>query len=293
MTTTDSVLGLSEPVHRDAAGPTDPPWRDNAFFSFWDAANGLYGCAHVSTSPNSDGRRARCTLAVGGRSHEIVEDLAPDTFDSRSITFDLAGRLRVDAGDLQLDLCATPRFVVADYSAGRIVPGLVATAPLRHFQQGADVQGDIVVGDTKVALQGQGFRDRTWGFRDESQTWTEYIAVIGCFPGFDITFMKFKHLDGSIAVEGYQITDHLRRADEVRVTRNSSGLLSRLDVGFTDGGELVVEVTGRPSGFWVPLGPDGRCGPTMSSYDDFVPLATSTGERGFGMVEQGIVRTVF
>ena len=169
---TDVSGGLAEPVHAGAAGPGDPPWRDNAFVAFWDESSGLYGCAHVSTSPNSDGRRARCSVAAGGRSYEVVEDLAPDTFDSRSITLDLAGRLIVDSDDLRLDLRSTPRFAVADYSAGQIVPGLVPGAPLRHFQQ-------------------------------------------------------------------------------------------------------------------------GRCGPTMSSYDDFVPLATSAGDVGFGMVEQGIIRTVF
>jgi len=285
-------LGLAEPVHAGVAGPGDPPWRDNAFLAFWDGSTGLYGCAHVSTSPNSDGRRARCSVAAGGRSREVVEPLAADTFDSASLTFDLGGRLTVDTADLRVDVRSTPRFTPADYSAGGIVPGLVPGTPLRHFQQGCDVEGDIVIGDTKISLRGQGFRDRTWGYRDESQTWTEYVAVIGCFSAFDITFMKFKGVDGSLTVEGYQIGDELRRADEMRLTRDASGLLSRFDVGFSDRGGLSVEVAGHPGGFWVPLGPDGRSGPTMSSYDDFVPLVCSTGEKGFGMVEQGIIRTV-
>lgn len=292
MTTEPETGGLSEPVHADAAGPDEPPWRDNAFLAFWDESTGLYGCAHVSTSPNSEGRRARCSVAAAGRSREVVEPLDPGTFNSESLTFDLAGRLTVDTADLRVDVRCTQRFSLADYSAGQIVPGIVPGAPLRHFQQGCDVEGDIVVGDTKISLRGQGFRDRTWGYRDESQTWTEYIAVIGCFSDFDISFMKFKGVDGSMTVEGYQIGDDLRRADGMRVTRDASGLLSRLDVVFSDGGGLTVEVAGHPGGFWVPLGPDGRSGPTMSSYDDFVPLVCSTGARGFGMVEQGIIRTV-
>jgi hypothetical protein len=290
---TELNRGLSEPVHAGAAGPGDPPWRDNAFLAFWDEHSGLYGCAHVSTSPNSEGRRARCSVAALGRRVEVVEPLVPGTFDSDSLTFDLSGRLIVDTPDLRVDLRSTPRFSAADYSAGQIVPGIVAGAPLRHFQQGCEVEGDVVVGDTKITLRGRGFRDRTWGYRDESQTWTEYVAVIGCFPDFDITFMKFKGVDGSMTVEGYQIADELRRADEMRITRDASGLLSRLDVGFGDGAEVSVEVTGHPGGFWVPLGRDGRSGPTMSSYDDFVSLASFSGATGFGMVEQGIIRTVF
>src|SRR5581483_7696757 len=64
--------GLSEPVRVGAAGPADPPWRDNAFLAFWDESAGLYGCAHVSTSPNSEGRRARCSVAAGGRRPGVV-----------------------------------------------------------------------------------------------------------------------------------------------------------------------------------------------------------------------------
>lgn len=73
---TDAWGPLAEPIHSDAAGPTDPVWKDNAYLSFWDTANEVFGSFHVSTSPNGTGaRRARCSVSVRGNVLEIIEDL--------------------------------------------------------------------------------------------------------------------------------------------------------------------------------------------------------------------------
>ncbi|MGH9003074.1 MAG: DUF7065 domain-containing protein, partial [Acidimicrobiia bacterium] len=59
--TNDSGLwgALAQPIHADAAGAGDPPWRDNAFLGFWSSTEPIFGAVHVSTSPNTEGRRAR------------------------------------------------------------------------------------------------------------------------------------------------------------------------------------------------------------------------------------------
>jgi hypothetical protein len=91
--TLTSVWGpLSEPIHTDPLPEGRPAFRDNAFLGFWDHGGQVFGAVHVSTSPNSEGRRARFSLSVGGRATEIVEPLEPYSFGSPSIAFDLDRR---------------------------------------------------------------------------------------------------------------------------------------------------------------------------------------------------------
>ena len=131
---------LAEPIHADAAGPADPVWKDNAYLSFWDTANEVFGSFHVSTSPNGTGaRRARCSVSVRGKVLEIIEDLSPGSFASASIDFGLNGVITVRHPRLRADLVNAPLFVAGDYAVGGVVPELVAGKPLQHFQQACEL----------------------------------------------------------------------------------------------------------------------------------------------------------
>ena len=166
---------LAEPIHADAAGPADPVWKDNAYLSFWDTANEVFGSFHVSTSPNGTGaRRARCSVSVRGKVLEIIEDLPPGSFASASIDFGLDGRITVRHNRLRADLVNAPLFVAADYAVGGVVPELVAGKPLQHFQQACEMTGTLVLDGVESPVQGRGMRDRTWGYREESAQWIQF-----------------------------------------------------------------------------------------------------------------------
>jgi len=277
----------SEPVAADA-----PPWKDNAYLGFWDPAAGVNGVVHVSTSPNAQGRRARASLQVGGASAEIAEDLEPGTFQSASIAFELDGRITIRSDAMSADLQLSPRGVAADYSVGGVVPELVPGEPLQHFQRAAIVTGTVAVGDAEAQVDGLGLRDRTWGYRDESAAWPEYIGVIADIDGALLTIMKFKGADGATACDGFLLSDSADKATALTdIARDASGLFAAATVQLADGESLSLRVTRRTGGFWVPMGWE-RIGPTMSAYDEFLELQTSDGRSGYGFVEQGIVRTL-
>jgi len=291
--TLTSVWGpLSEPIHTDPLPEGRPAFRDNAFLGFWDGSGDVFGAFHTSTSPNAEGRRARFSLSAGGRATEITEPLERYRFESPSIGFDLDRRITVDGPGLAGELVCTPVFAVADYSKGSIIPPLVPEEPLQHFQQAARVQGRFTVDGRDVTVDGFGIRDRTWGYRDESVSIAEYIAVTAVFDDFALTSMRFVSADGTDRTEGYRLGDGAEPVAAMGVTRDASGLLAAAHLTLDGGEELELRVTQRFGGFWVPMGWERR-GPTMSAYDDFGRVRTGDGADGITLTEQGVVRRIF
>jgi len=281
---------LAHPIRTDHPGEGKPPWKDNAYLAFWDPASGVNGVVHASTSPNAEGRRLRASIAVGGASAEIVEEPAAGSFTTASIAFDLDGQITVDAPGLQAELTLIPRGVPADYTAGKIIPELVPGEPLQHYQQAAIVTGRVIVDGVEAAVDGVGLRDRTWGYRDESAMWSEYIGVIADLDGELLTVMKFAGVDGSSRAEGFVLGDSATRVTELtNIARDASGLFAACEIVIDGKDTLALRATRRTGGFWVPMGWE-RIGPTMSAYDEFLELRTGTGRSGYGLVEQGIIR---
>jgi hypothetical protein len=285
---------LNTPVHD--VGVPEKPWKDNAMFSFWDPGAEVWCMIHCSTSPNVPGSRARCTLSVDGRTAEVVEDLEQGSLDSPSIHYGLGDTFLVQAGEMSVRVDAVPRFQVADYTGGEVIPPLVEDAPLRHFQQGVTVTGEVRLRDDVRQVQGLGFRDRTWGYREESTMLKEYVAILTCFETFDLTAMIFRGNDDRERSHGFLLSD--REPGEVElisgVVRDASGLFVGADVTLRDGTTRTLRTTRRHPGFWMPMGME-RTGPAIASYDDYVSL-TCTGpqgiEHGSGFVEQAVLRTL-
>jgi hypothetical protein len=295
--TSDAVTDnpLATPIHQPELTPESPPWRDNAFLIFWDPEGEVYGSCHVSTSPNSEGRRARFSVLVHGRTVEIIEPLDPGTFESPSISFDLSGVVCVDSSELSALIHFTPRFSVADYAAGGMVPSLVEAQPLQHYQQGVDVSGEISLLGEVFTVATTGFRDRTWGFRDESANHAEYIGLMACFPDYCLTVIRMLTTAGVERTEGYFLRDGEPSdlVHSIGLTRNASGLVDTMHIAI-EGQDQEVNIAslGRRGGFWVPMGITRRA-PALSAYDEFLSLRTDRGEEGYGMVEHGILRTLY
>lgn len=292
-TVTTSWGPLAEPVHADAAGPGDPVWKDNAYLSFWDVANGLFGSLHVSTSPNGEGaRRARCSIAVGGTTVEVTETLEPGSFTSESIHFGLDGTIRVDHPELSLVASNTPLYAPADYASTGLIPELVPGQPLQHFQQGCTVVGTVTVGGRAYDLEAQGMRDRTWGFRDEAAQWVEYAGLIATFDGVFITAIKFVSRTGEVTGDGFLATDEgVQVITSIRFRRDAAARFVRAQLDLANGATHTVTLAGRETGFWVPMGAESD-GPSFGTYDDFMQLELD-GEPGAGLFEQGIIHRAF
>src|SRR3954454_13640879 len=180
---------LAEPIH-GLVPDGMPPWKDNAYLAFWDPDAAVYGVFHASTSPNGEGRRTRLSVQAAGRMVEVIEEPAIGTFDTESISFDLHSAYTVDADALQASFTAAPHHPLADYNTG-VLPELVAGQPLQHYQRGARVHGSVTIGGETVEFDGHGLRDRTWGYRDESLMYVEYIGGMAIFDTYTVACMTF------------------------------------------------------------------------------------------------------
>jgi hypothetical protein len=280
---------LATPFHT-GVDTTAAPWRENAFLAFFDPTRSVCGAIHCSTSPNAPGR-ARASVVVDGRLAEVVEPLDPLTFTGAAIDYALPGTVTVRHAALALELRATPRFVPADYTRLGLIPPLPGHEPLSHYQQGADVTGWVELDGERTTIEARGFRDRTWGFRDESAMFVEYLAFGACFDDFDLTLTKFLDPDGGMRTGGYRLTKDVERVEGVDVTRSAAGLLAAIDVRLERGDELSIRV-GSSTGFWAPMGIERR-GPTLAAYEECVTVDAGEAGRGTAVVEHGILRRLY
>ncbi|AFR48203.1 DUF7065 domain-containing protein [Gordonia sp. KTR9] len=290
LTTENNSWGpLSEGVHRDVVD--ERPWRDNAYLCFWDIENDLYGALHVSTSPNAGGRRARLTVHVGNEIAEVVEDLEPGTVSSESISFDFGDRFSVDAENLSGELIWEPHFALANYTDDRTPAGFEfdSSAPLQHYQRAAQVSGSLTINGVDYSVRGEGVRDRTWGFRDESINLRETIGFFWVFPDYAISAFRILLNNGTEAVQGYVLRqESAEPITGFSITRDAMGLFVGTTLKTSNGDEISVRAE-RRGGHFSPMGFE-RTGPTHSAYDEFSVLDRKDGVRGFGMIEQGVVR---
>jgi hypothetical protein len=284
---------LSEPIHHDIPDETRP-WRDNAFLAFWDPARDVVGTLHTSTSPNAEGRRARFSLQTGGRTIELIEELDAGTFSSGSIKFEAGAGFTIDTDRVSGSLTTTPIFALADYTGERSPEAfsLDKDQPLMHYQRAGTASGELVVDGEPVTIDGHAFRDRTWGYRDESSSVAEYFGCMFIFPTFAVTSMKLRGASSSEMVLGYLLQDDATIISSASLTRDASGLFAATSIETADGRTLGFRIADRRAGFWCPMGWE-RTGPTLSAFDEFMSLTDDDGTEGFGMVEQGILKTVY
>jgi hypothetical protein len=272
-----------------------PPWKDHIYCAFWDAESDCYGFLHFNSSPNHDTGKAQLTGSFGGTIVNIKEPLSPrvDRFNSASLEFDLRGAVEVKHADVSGTLSLQPRLTPVDYTQNSLLPPLVEGEPLQHWQQGVEMTGELTVEGTTYRLAAQGYRTRTWGFRDDSNQFQEYVSLQTCLSTRDITAMKFRWPDGSLKTDGFVITaEEQIPVVDMHVVRDSAGLTTRLRLDLADGQTLTLERRDVGVALWCPIGLPEREGPTFAAYDELIEWELD-GERAYSIVEQAIVRHVY
>jgi hypothetical protein len=296
---------LATPL-RTEVPPGSPQWKDNAYLGFWDADADVWGLFHWSASPNPEDETAiygQLTVSVDGRTYETIEPLAPGAADysSETIRFELGDTVSGTAQavghhgppEVRLDLTMAPRYAPADYSQSAIVPSLEEGQGLNHLHATAFVRGTVTVDGETRQIDGLGWRDRTWGFRDESAHLTEYLALLVAFETFDVSVFKFRQPDGTIRTHGFILREHEHDViTDAAITRDASGMCAAMTVTTEDGRELVLRRDGHHAHHYCPMGPTQTAGPAFSVVEEFFDMHVEGGESGRGLVEHGILRAL-
>jgi hypothetical protein len=161
-----------------------------------------------------------------------------------------------------------------------------------HYQRAAGATGELVIDGQPIAIDGNAFRDRTWGYRDESASVAEYFGCWFILPSLAVTSMKLRGASSGEMVLGNVLEEKATVISSASLTRDASGLFAATSIETVDGRTLELRIAERRAGFWCPMGIE-RTGPTLSAFDEFFTVRTPDGEEGFGMCEQGILKTVF
>jgi hypothetical protein len=248
------------------------------------------------TSVNGEGRRARVAAVVDGVLHEITQPLPllargadPMVYESEAIRAHLAGHVRAESPGFTVDLVWEPLRAAADYTGGETLPSIEGTEPLQHFQRSAVVRGRISTERGEREIEGVGVRDRTWGRRDEAQSWLEFYACFLVFDDFDVATMKYRSPHHGDRIDGY-LPGLERSVRQAHAVRNAAADLRGLDLTLDDGSELTVRVVGSPPAR-MPLhvGPDDGKVPNFGCYDEVVVVEAGDGSIGIGTFQQGYI----
>jgi hypothetical protein len=291
----DSVIAespLNTPIRTEPIPSGNPPWRDNAYVCFWDPSVSAVGVVHASVSPNGEGQRLRLSFSLDGRSIEIIEQPHDNSaFHGDTISYPLDNTILVRSDRVTIDLRIESRFSVANYSTGQVIPPLVPGEPLNHVQEAVSISGTVTFDGQSIQIGGDGFRDRTWGYRDESRL-TEYISFMAVTPKQAFTALRFQGVDSDMT-DGFVMDDRgTRSITGVAVTRDASGLLAAADLSVEASPDLSITVDQKHGGFWVPMGHTRR-GPSFSAYDELCEITLADGDRGYAFVEHGIIRNLY
>ncbi|QIL74030.1 hypothetical protein G7048_26430 (plasmid) [Diaphorobacter sp. HDW4B] len=297
--TRDQVWGpMSYPARDKLDSSETAPWKDHIYLAFWDPVHEAYGFLHWNSSPNHNTGKSQATVMLGGEFYDVKEPLPASTthFSSPSIDYDLKSHIQITGKELQGSLEVLPRIEPVDYTGyKKILPELIAGKPLNHWQQGLHLKGHLTLRGKTFKIDALGFRTRTWGFRDDSQQFHEYFSLFACFENFDVSIMKFLHVDGSVHTDGALVRKDGTsvRFDDIHLTRDSAGSPLLLELDLVDGTKLLLKRVRRTATMWCPIGPPERKGPTFCAFDEFIEWEAQTGERGMGLNEQGIIRRIF
>jgi len=283
---------LNTPIRTEPVPAGNPPWRDNAYVCFWDPSVAALGVVHASVSPNGEGQRLRLSFALDGQTMEIIEQPHDNSaFQGDTISYPLDNTILVRSDRVTIALRMESRFSVADYSVGQVIPPLVPGEPLNHVQEAVSISGTVTIDGRATQIDGDGFRDRTWGYRDESRL-TEYISFMSVTPKQAFTALRFQGADRD-TTDGFAMDDRgTRSITGIAVTRDASGLLAAAHLAVDGSADLSITVEQKHGGFWVPMGHTRR-GPAFSAYDELCEITLADGERGYAFVEHGIIRNLY
>lgn len=199
---------MSHPA-RDTIDEGSAPWKDHIYVAFWDPAHEAYGFLHWNSSPNHPTTKVQANLSLRGHAIDVVESLSPQTthFSSDSAEFDLKSEVTYRHERLTGTLTISPRFGIIDFGPGGSLPTLGDNEPLQHFEHGLTITGTLVLDGESYDIEAIGFRTRTWGFRDDSQQFSEYHFTWVDFGDRAVGLIKQLHPDGSQITGGGLVSD--------------------------------------------------------------------------------------
>jgi hypothetical protein len=178
-----------------------------------------------------------------------------------------------------------------DWTAVHLVHSLDNAPELDHWQQSFAAPGHVRVGTTKLQFAGGGFRDRTWGWRQETLQWLELYAVDVVLDHCDISMCKWLRADGSTTAAGFIQDDHgLHQVLSSEMTYNKVGLVQKISIAAEDLPPLILEAGIADAGWWLTFTKPNSKAPVWTEYENFCAIEGNAWGQGYGCIPHAILR---
>ena len=265
---TRGITDAHERLH-PVADPS-PHWSDSLYFNAWDPGTDTFVMTRMAVVPNV-GRVTGGVLAwidgqvtYGfGRELDEVPQSDWDVMTTDGLTYRMleAGQrwaMQLTDGEDKAHLEWTgrsPATLYDDHPAGPL-PRSVAWG---HYEQTCDVRGDLVVAGRRIAFDGVGQRDHSWGFRHWAGL-REWHWVTGFLvDGRAFNLFEVHQHDGTTTLNGYlhgSDGDRYVTSADRTLEPAGDGAAARFTVDLL-AEEHRLRVSGTAGGFSVPVRPAG------------------------------------
>lgn len=186
MTTTTEIRhsGLDpsdESVHLDYPRDDTAPWKENWGFIGIDPENNIVLMFHISLERNNKRARFSTFHNKGDEKYYNQTYIAIDEnftrLENDRVKVDFIRpfeeiRITDKGNGYEVDVTFTKRFDAYDYAGHRkdkTPTGKNRSMNVRHYEQALHVNGTFVIDGETATVKGLGYRDHTWGYREDAQ----------------------------------------------------------------------------------------------------------------------------
>lgn len=246
-----------------------PHWSDSLYFNAWDPATDTFVMTRIAVLANA-GRvtggmlvwvDGQVTYAYGRDLHEIPptdwDVMSTDGLTYRMLEAGQAWAVQLADGDTKAHLewhGLSPATLYDGHPSGPL-PRAVAWG---HYEQSCSVRGDLLLGERRIAFDGLGQRDHSWGFRHWAglREWHWVTGFLTDGRAFNL-FEVHQH-DGTTTVNGFVHDahgDHYVRSAVRELVLADDGAAAEVVLTLTADDGSSLQIAGAAAGVSVPVHP--------------------------------------
>ncbi len=291
---TEGITDAHERLH--PIEDPSPHWSDSLYFNAWDPGTDTFVMTRIAVLGNASKVTGGLLVWVDGAlthgyGRELTE-IPPTDWDVMStdgLTFRMlaAGQswaVQLDDDHHRAHLEWHGRSPATSYDGHPHGP-LPKAVAWGHYEQSCTVTGDLILGDRRIAFDGHGQRDHSWGFRHWAGLHQWHWVTGFLTDGRSFNLFEVHTHDDIITINGYlhgpDGDDYITAADRTLLRADDGGAATfHLHLSTASGSEL--RVTGERAGVSIPVRPD----PAQPAVVHETPVRLDAdGTAGYGIYE--------
>lgn len=267
--TTEGISDSDERLH--PVEDPSPHWSDSLYFNAWDPGSDTFLMTRIAVQPNEERINAGMIVWRSGQPvYAYGRDVAGppqsdwDVMTVEDLTYRMieAGRswaVQLADGETRAHLEWGGTGPVVSYQGHPDGP-LPREVAWGHYEQSCRVTGDLILAGERVAFDGFGQRDHSWGFRHwaglHSWHWITGFAGDGrAFNVFDVLDHRSNRTVNGY-VQGADGPSYVVQAEREQ-ERAADGSTTTYRLALTTADGTILTVTGEAAGSSVPVRPAG------------------------------------